>query len=228
MGRKKRIILTAGITGCLLFAGCGDNLAAAVPAASSSVNQEQAAEEVWQEAEGETEPSKEPEETIQSDSTGEETARESEQIGRTEPEEITITISAAGDCSLGNYFQQNYTNSFDQTYEREQDPGYFFENVLPVFQADDMTLVNLEGVLTLSEEPEEGRTFNIKGRPEYTQILTAGSVEAVSMGNNHRLDYGVDGSADTVAALEAADIVYAYDDITGIYEVKGRKSVMCP
>ena len=38
------------------------------------------------------------------------------------------------------------------------------------------------------------------------------NVEAVSMGNNHRLDYGVSGSKDTVEALEGANIVYAYDD----------------
>ena len=55
------------------------------------------------------------------------------------------------------------------------------------------------------------------------EILTAGSVEAVSMGNNHRLDYGVAGSDDTVAALEEAGIVYAYDDVLGMYEVKGIK-----
>lgn len=139
------------------------------------------------------------------------------------PEEITITISAAGDCSLGNHLQQEYYYSFNQAYDKAGDEGYFFENVKDIFEADDMTIVNLEGVLSDSESPAEGRTYNIKGAPSYAGILTAGSVEAVSMGNNHRLDYGVSGSNDTVAALEAEDIVYAYDDIVGIYEVKGIK-----
>jgi poly-gamma-glutamate synthesis protein (capsule biosynthesis protein) len=93
--------------------------------------------------------------------------------------------------------------------------------VRDIFEADDMTIVNLEGVLTTSEEPEEGRTFNIKGDPSYVGILTAGNVEAVSMANNHRLDYGEAGTEDTVKVLEEAGIVYAYDKIVGMYEVKG-------
>ena len=48
-----------------------------------------------------------------------------------------------------------------------------------------------------------------------------GSVEAAAMGNNHRLDYGEQGSEDTVAALEEAGIPYAFDDRVGVYEVKG-------
>ncbi len=138
------------------------------------------------------------------------------------PEVITITISAAGDCALGNYVEQDYTNSFNQMYESVT-PSYFFENVYEIFSQDDLTLVNLECVLTDSDAANPGRTYNIKGAPEYVEILTAGSVEAVSMGNNHRLDFYESGTADTVAVLQEADIVYAYDAIVGIYETKGIK-----
>ena len=51
-------------------------------------------------------------------------------------------------------------------------------------------------------------------------ILAAGSVEVVGMGNNHRLDYLEQGSADTVAALEEAGILYAYDDKYCMFEAK--------
>ncbi len=142
----------------------------------------------------------------------------------TEPtllEEISITISAAGDVTLGNYKDQQYSYSFRQTYEQTEDKNYFFANVADIFKADDFTIVNLEGALTLSEEYAEGRTYNIKGDPEYAFMLRDASVEAVSMANNHRLDYGEAGSKDTVAALEAADILYAYDRNLGICEVKG-------
>lgn len=84
-----------------------------------------------------------------------------------------------------------------------------------------MTLVNLEGPLTLAEEAREGQVYSIKGDPEYVNILTAGSVEAVSMGNNHMMDYLQQGRDDTVQAVENAGIVYACEKITGIYEVKG-------
>ncbi|MDE6675234.1 MAG: CapA family protein, partial [Acetatifactor sp.] len=136
------------------------------------------------------------------------------------PDILTITISAAGDCSLGNHQDQEYAYSFRQAYDQIEDEGYFFENVRDIFASDDMTIVNFEGVLTFSEERDETRTYNIKGDPDYARLLTAGSVETVSFANNHRLDYGTGGSDDTVAALEAADIIYAYDRNVGIYETE--------
>lgn len=132
----------------------------------------------------------------------------------------TITISAAGDCSLGNHQDQEYAYSFRQTYDKAEDKGYFFENVRDIFDSDDMTIINFEGVLTYSEERDEGRTYNIKGDPEYARLLPAASVEAVSFANNHRMDYGTRGSNDTVAALEAEGIIYAYDRNVGIYETE--------
>lgn len=138
-----------------------------------------------------------------------------------EPEPVTITITAAGDVTLGNYVGQDYAYSFRQMYDTVDTEGYFFENVYDIFSQDDMTIVNLEGVLTFSEELDPGRTYNIKGDPDYANLLTYGSVEAVSMANNHRLDFGENGSRDTLNALEPTGIVYAYDNNVGIYEVKG-------
>ena len=137
-----------------------------------------------------------------------------------EPEIVSITISAAGDVTLGNTHLQGYEGTFRKEYDVQQNPGYFFENVKPIFEADDMTIVNFEGVLTLSDERVE-KAFNLKGDPEYIDILTEGSVEAVSFGNNHRMDYGQQGSDDTVAAFESAGIAYAYDEFVGTYEVNG-------
>lgn len=131
----------------------------------------------------------------------------------------TITISAAGDVTLGNHQEQDYSFSFRQAYDQAEDEGYFFENVRDIFAADDMTIVNLEGPLTTSEQMREGQTYCIKGDPAYAQLLTLGSIEAVSFANNHRLDYGEQGSRDTVAVLEQEGIVYAYDKNVGIYEV---------
>lgn len=228
MVRKKSILLASTLVGMsLLLAGCGDNLEAVVSLAGTEVvpgetleTQESASTEEKNQEQSQTEEEKQ-----------EETHKETEVIFVEEdsqpecslPEEIIITISAAGDCSLGNHHEQDYYYSFRQAYDKAEDEGYFFENVKDIFEADDMTIVNLEGVFTESEERQTERTYNIKGDPSYVGILSAGSVEAVSMGNNHRLDYGVSGSKDTVAALEGEGIVYAYDDIVGIYEVKGIK-----
>ena len=152
---------------------------------------------------------------------GEEEWPQQEEDLQEEPPTLYITISAAGDVTLGNYFEQGYWGSFRETYAREKDPAYFFENVYEIFSEDDMTIVNLEGPLTYAQERREGQTYSMSGDPEYVDILTAGSVEAVGMGNNHRLDYLEKGSSDTVAALESAGISYAYDKYTGVYETQG-------
>ena len=137
------------------------------------------------------------------------------------PEEVTITITAAGDVTLGNYFEQEYSYSFCQTYAQVNDAGYFFENVYDIFADDDMTIVNLEGPLTNAEERREGQTYSIKGDPAFVELLKYGNIETVSFGNNHRLDYGEQGSKDTVEVLEEAGIIYAFDNNLGIYETKG-------
>ena len=235
------MLLAAGLAGiALLFAGCGDDLEAMVPAAEAVIVQgetseaqesasaednhaEETDESGISEHESQEQIDQEKNDASENDNSTAETVDKSLGGSQENTEEITITISAVGDCSLGNHLQQDYYYSFNQAYDKAEDEGYFFANVKDIFEADDMTIVNLEGVLSDSQSPAEGRTYNIKGAPSYAGILTAGSVEAVSMGNNHRLDYGVSGSNDTVEALEAEDIVYAYDDIVGIYEVKGIK-----
>lgn len=136
-----------------------------------------------------------------------------------EPEVISLTISAAGDVSLGNLQIHGYEGTFREMYDL-QGPEYFLQNVKYIFEEDDMTIVNFEGVLTESTDLVE-KQYNIKGDPSYIEILPLGSVEAVSFGNNHRMDYGQQGCDDTVSLFEEKNIPYAYDDKVGIYETQG-------
>lgn len=136
-----------------------------------------------------------------------------------EPEVISLTVSAAGDVSLGILQIHGYAGTFREMYDL-QGPAYFFQNVKHIFEEDDMTIVNFEGVLTESTDLVE-KQYNIKGDPSYIEILPLGSIEAVSFGNNHRMDYGQQGSDDTVALFEENNISYAYDDKLGIYETQG-------
>ncbi len=206
-------IMCALVCMCVL-SGCGDDLEAALPMWNSVREAEEEAPLGFEDiAEKIPEQKTEQSQAVEEDHT--------ENNAAEEPERITITISAAGDVTLGNHHQQDYAYSFRQTYDSTEDKGYFFENVYDIFSADDMTLVNLEGVLTLSEEMNEGRTYINKRVRVYVKILTVGSVEAGSMGYNHRLDYGEEGSRDTVEALKGEGIVYAYDNNVGIYETKG-------
>lgn len=128
----------------------------------------------------------------------------------------TVTISLAGDCSLGKLSVHGYGGSFDQYFDK-YGPDYFFKNVKPYFDTDDMTLVNFEGVLTQSNDIVE-KAYNIKGRPEFNTILINSGIDAVTLGNNHRMDYGKQGQADTLVALTSINMPYAFDANTGIYQ----------
>lgn len=65
-----------------------------------------------------------------------------------------------------------------------------------LFAGDDFTFVNLECALTDADTPAD-KTYRFRGLPAYGQILTEGSVEGVTLANNHSLDYGTEGLADT-------------------------------
>lgn len=139
----------------------------------------------------------------------------------TEPEIVSVTISATGDCTLGMNYKMSYKNSFDDIYDRFG-KSHFFKNVYDILSNDDFTIINLEGPLTNSKD-RQTKLFNHIGRPEYAQILNQGSIEAVSFSNNHTYDYGQEGYEDTVKALNEAGISYAGDGVYGIYESKGIK-----
>jgi len=135
--------------------------------------------------------------------------------------EKTIVISFAGDCTIGTDDNFQYKNSFPHRLVLvDNDFGYFFRSVLPVFEQDDLTLVNLETTLTNSEY-RVPKKFNFKGDPSYTGILKAGSIEMVNISNNHIYDYGMQGYADTLAALQQADILFCGEGNTAFYTIKG-------
>lgn len=118
-----------------------------------------------------------------------------------------VTISAAGDCTLGGDYNSAAHERFD-SYVAENGYDYFLANVKGIFEEDDITFVNLEGPLTESENKRGGRTFNFKGTPDYVNILTGSSVELAGLANNHALDFGTEGLYETADVLEGAGIGY--------------------
>ena len=67
-----------------------------------------------------------------------------------------ITISAAGDCTLGGDPRSQSEKRFRSMVEKKG-LAYFFENVKPIFEQDDLTVVNFEGTLTTSKKSAKGR-----------------------------------------------------------------------
>ena len=134
----------------------------------------------------------------------------------------TITLSFAGDCTLGTDEGFDRSTSFNAKYNEVGDPAYFFANVASIFADDDATIVNMEGTLTDSTTRAD-KTFAFKAPREYAEILKAGNVDAASLANNHSRDYGDQSYTDTIEAVEAVGIpTFGYDRIAYL-DVKGVK-----
>ena len=123
--------------------------------------------------------------------------------------EKRVTLTFAGDVTLGSEERLwKEESSLVRCQAREGD-AYFLERVRPLFAQDDVTVVNLEGVLSDSSEGENrDKTYRFRGPSAFARILTAGSVEMVSLANNHTMDYGARGYADTQAALDGEGVAH--------------------
>ena len=130
---------------------------------------------------------------------------------------VTLTLTFGGDCTLGRGHDFAYSGSFDEMYDNKG-AAYFFSGI-PEFFDDDLTMVNFEGTLT-NATAHANKTFVFKGRPEYAKVLDAGSIDMVSLANNHSMDYLQRGYDDTVRYLSPYVHVSAYDRMP-IVTVKG-------
>ena len=140
----------------------------------------------------------------------------------TGPEIIEITISAAGDCALGGDLRNGPNGFMRELQKQEDDYTYFLKNVAHIFEADDLTIVNMEG--TFAEHGENaGRTFILRAPPELVEVFTSSGVDVVTIANNHSMDYLRRGYDETIAVLEEAGIGYFGNEYTPIVEVKGIK-----
>lgn len=125
-----------------------------------------------------------------------------------QPERFLLTF--AGDCTFGSN-PVNYFAGYGFIKTVGEDYGYPFRNVMEYFANDEFTMVNLEGPLCDSGNPvQKKHTFH--GPTAYTAILTENSVEAVTIANNHTLDYGPQGYASTLDALDNAGVPYVERD----------------
>ena len=140
----------------------------------------------------------------------------------TTDEKVTITISAAGDCTFGSDRSSPASANFYSVYQRVKNNNYFFRKVSSIFEKDDLTIVNLEGTLS-NRGQRADKKYAFRGSPSYAKILTKGHIEAVSFANNHCKDYGTVSYQDTCSTLKKNKILYASYGKTSIYQTKGKK-----
>ena len=130
----------------------------------------------------------------------------------------TVAITFLGDCTLGG--EEKSVNAASGFVQRVAKHGYEypFRNLKALTLADDLTVANLEGVLTDRKLKKVDKTYNFSGPTEFTQILTLSGIECVTLANNHSHDYGAEGYEDTKSALEAAGVAWFGTDGAVIWQ----------
>ena len=129
-----------------------------------------------------------------------------------------VKITFLGDCTLGGENPPRYPQLDFATRIAENGPDYPFRELIRLTGEDDLTVANLEGVLTDRELPKVEKRFNFSGATAYTEILKRGSVECVTLANNHAHDYGEAGYRDTKDALEKAGVCWFAMDAPAIWQ----------
>jgi poly-gamma-glutamate synthesis protein (capsule biosynthesis protein) len=81
--------------------------------------------------------------------------------------------------------------------------------VAPTLKAADVAVGNLESTLSDGGSPAKGKDVTFRGDPAAIAGLKEAGFDAVSIANNHVLDYGADALADSISLLDEAGITHA-------------------
>jgi poly-gamma-glutamate synthesis protein (capsule biosynthesis protein) len=117
-----------------------------------------------------------------------------------------VSLLFVGDIMLDRYIREL---SVGKGYD------HFFEGVAPSLRSVDMVVANLEGPITSRASLSYGtRSVSEPGHMQFTFASTTGNllkkfnIGAVTLGNNHILDFGREGYKETVRTLDQADVAW--------------------
>lgn len=139
------------------------------------------------------------------------------------PETERFWLTFVGDCTLGTH-PGNYNADVGFVKLVGEDYRYPFANVISLFEEDECSFANLEGPLC-DDGTSVVKKHTFRGPREFVRILTENSVEAVSLANNHTMDYGTRGYLETKETLESAAIPYVERDVSRVFTTKNGLTV---
>jgi poly-gamma-glutamate capsule biosynthesis protein CapA/YwtB (metallophosphatase superfamily) len=105
-----------------------------------------------------------------------------------------ITLAFGGDVHFA-----------ERTLSLLDNPATAFGPVSSLFQAADLSMVNLETAVTTRGTPEP-KQFHFRAPPASFAAVKDAGLDVVSLANNHTLDYGQVGLADTLAAAATSGV----------------------
>lgn len=140
---------------------------------------------------------------------------------------FVLTLTAVGDVTIGRNVQHNGTSIFEKELKKQDnDINFIFKNVKDIFESDDVTIVNFEGVLadeySIPSKKREN-SYLFLAPTSYGTVLPDNGVEMATIENNHIGDFGQDGIDSTTAVLDENGIAWANMNHMAVYETLGLK-----
>lgn len=107
-----------------------------------------------------------------------------------------------GDCMLGRLVTEVLESA---------PPEYPWGDTLPILHRADWRLCNLECVISNRGEPWSAypKTFHFRSAAKNIAVLEVARMNAVSLANNHVLDYGYDAMFEMLEILDRSRIIYS-------------------
>ncbi|MCD6167420.1 CapA family protein [bacterium] len=107
-----------------------------------------------------------------------------------------ITVAAVGDIMLGNWVVD---------YLKTEGCDYPFRQIRNILQDSQLCIGNLEAPFATNGEAIE-KAFVFRVHPRYAKALKLAGFDAVSLANNHIMDYGIMGLRQTLRTLDSLGI----------------------
>ena len=109
-----------------------------------------------------------------------------------------MRLALAGDTMLGR--------KVGERLEFDPPQSLLAPELVEIVREADLCVVNLECCISERGKRFPGRVFHFRAPPIAVEVLTHLGVDCVTLANNHALDFGPDGLADTLRHLHAAGI----------------------
>ncbi len=125
-----------------------------------------------------------------------------DQAARPAPGADTLTVGAVGDLMLGAWL----TPLLDRF-----GPTYPYADIAPLLAGTDLLIGNLEAPFLADTTGVEraAKTYTFSVPPRHAAVLTAGGFGALTLANNHILDFGPAGLEATTALLDSLGLAHA-------------------
>lgn len=134
---------------------------------------------------------------------------------------VRLSIAVVGDMMLGTDYPENRLP--------DDDGAGFLGDVASILSSTDLTLGNLEGVLIDGGTPAKKCTnlnacYLFRSPTRYARHFRDAGFDALSLANNHALDFGEDGRSQTMQAL--AEFSIAHSGREGDFATLQRKGML--